>query len=730
MYACEDGAVSPLEDGTPATPQDKHARYDASAKGHARRTAYKTSDKGKESKRKGRQRNSTWTTNAKYLSKPFIGWDGEGVTLPDGSHKYVLLANSLGSHIEDPDGLPMYRCLQFMLAEAGRNPGAIHVAYGAGYDINMILKGGLTYGELLTIYQNRNISTLRGFDFKWRRGKSLWFRAGDTSMTLWDCAPFFQVPFIKACDDYLGPDWHERELIIKNKALRSGFQLADLPEILRYNAAELVNLVDLMNELRERLNRVNLRPARWDGPGAIAASLLQREGIKASMAVSPEPVAQAARYAYAGGRFEVVRYGAVGDLSEPVWHAYADDPEGPSRRVLAPLPVAYEYDLNSAYPSALRHVPNLSRGQWLYWDHDPGPKPFALYHVEYKDPDRHINSPAPLFHRAAKGTISYPCAVTGWYWSPEIDALRAYWVKYDNKQASRILGAWVFEEDDPEDRPFDFIDRLYAKRRALKAGGDGAHTGIKLGLNSLYGKLAQQVGWEEAHDGKPLRIPPYHQLEWAGYTTSHCRANIMLATLHNRDAIIAYETDALFSSEPLPVDIGPDLGQWEVTEFSQLTYVQSGVYFGRLKDGTEVAKTRGVDRGSLTHADVLRGLGNFPAPEQRATATLTRFIGAGVALSQGFGKWGTWTTDPKTLNLVPMGKRTHIDTGEWCDACKGFSGPLRLNVWHQTYCERWWRLDHSAEFPLGWINPNPDMTEMDDIRERKYEQRADTEYSE
>ena len=184
--------------------------------------------------------------------------------------------------------------------------------------------------------------------------------------------------------------------------------------------------------------------------------------------------------------------------------------------------------------------------------------------------------------------------------------------------------------------------------------------GIKLALNSLYGKLAQQVGWEPSRNGKPQRIPPFHQLEWAGYVTSFARSQVLSVSLSALDSIIAYETDAVFASAPLPAPIGSQLGEWEATTFSSLTYVQSGLYFGTVcqSDGTvaEVAKTRGVDRGSLLKADVLAGLGQRNAADRVARARLSRFVGAGIALSQDFNKWRRWETVPKEIHLTPQGK--------------------------------------------------------------------------
>jgi hypothetical protein len=262
-------------------------------------------------------------------------------------------------------------------------------------------------------------------------------------------------------------------------------------------------------------------------------------------------------------------------------------------------------------------------------------------------------------------------------------------------------------------KPFAFIDALYTKRKALKLTGDEAHVGIKLALSSLYGKTAQQVGWERDSEGT-LRIPPFHQMEWAGFITASCRATILKACLHNLEDVIAFETDAVFSSVPLTnVTVGDELGDFEATVFDDLTYIQSGLYFAS-SGGRAIDKTRGVDRGTMTRADVLAKLQEPHAVDRVAVCTLTRFIGAGVALAQSWDRWRRWETVAKRMTLEPSGKRVHM----YCE-CMGTArtgSGLTLGMWHTTICPLL-STRHSAQFPVEWINPDPNMTELGDLRE-------------
>jgi hypothetical protein len=282
-----------------------------------------------------------------------------------------------------------------------------------------------------------------------------------------------------------------------------------------------------------------------------------------------------------------------------------------------------------------------------------------------------------------------------------------------------VIESWEFIADPDAPKPFAFIEPLYNKRRALKKAGDGAHVGVKLGLNSLYGKLAQQVGWS-VEKGK-LRIPPFHQIEWAGYTTSYCRARVFMAALTNLESVIAFETDAVFSTAPLDVPISSNLGDFEETQFADLTYIQSGLYFG--ESDANISKTRGVDRGQLLRAEILERMAEPLADDRVATVNLTRFVGAGVALAQNFDRWRRWETATKQVTLEPTGKRIHI-APRHCEVCFDSkirdSGAIIFGRWHDTICP-FLNDAHSSEFPIAWINPNPEMDVLAELRDQPNE---------
>jgi len=411
---------------------NKHAAYNASAKGQERRA-------------RGNIRRAE-LSQMKYLSREFVAWDGEGINETDGSHTYVLLANSRGARISRRDGIPTMEAFELLLDSP---TDVTHIIYGGGYDFNMILKD-VDRETLETLYLSGSV---RWGDYyiNWRGGKSFAVRTRARSFLIYDVLPFFQMSFVAACDEYLGKDWEYRDEIIREKQNRGTFDYANIGAIDEYNRAELSTLVRLANELRERLHKVEIRVNRWDGPGAIASALYTKYGTKSHISATPDLVAEAGRHAYAGGRFEIIRKG----------HSETG---------------AYQYDIRSAYPSAIRHLPCLSHGVWR---HDVQPTDvagFGVYRIEVTDPPTSsITQPQPLWHRNPDGTVFFSEYPHGWYWSPEA-------------QLATELGGcvihegWVFEPSCECD-PFSFVEALYNKRAALKKAGDGAHVGLKLGLN-------------------------------------------------------------------------------------------------------------------------------------------------------------------------------------------------------------------------------------------------------
>lgn len=641
------------------------------------------------------------TTRGKLKSKfqrgDFIAWDGEGITDAKGKHKYVMLCCSVPGvpSIIYPFGLSTAECLEQLLTVGATNKHAIHCVFGGSYDVNMMLAdckrseiesiwlGAWTIicdGKYAVQYRARKSFSVRYAKPKYQTINGRLTRVDQPEgVVLWDVFGFFQSTFVDACKRYLGADYPLLAMIAEQKKRRQQFAVEELLDIEKYCLAECQLLKALMLKLRDYLDIAELPIRRWDGAGACAAALMQREKILEHKRECMKEVNEAAQYAYAGGRMELCRYGH------------------------APNTPIYHYDINSAYPTAMCGLPSLRAGEFVrgQGNYQAG-LPFSLYRVRFAFNDCAMY---PFFWRSHNCSIYYPQEGEGWYWAPEVAAAQEAIAAGVLSGEMIIKDSYHFVERGASVAPFAFLPKLYEQRKQWKAQGVGAEKVIKLAINSLYGKTAQQAGGERS--GGP---PRYHQLEWAGYITSYTRAMLyraMLPALKDRN-IIMCATDGIYSLVPLDVPIGDRLGQWEYKQHDGITVVQSGVYWTHEKDEQPAAFCRGFDRGSL-HID-----GIVDAWRNRQItydASLTRFVAMGSALAgrESFKKWRDWRTVPRALSLTTEHTKRfdELDPDDWT-ATTGPHASL-VHTHAAVPAAQLVGQEMSGKYPLRWAD------EIDDI---------------
>ena len=594
----------------------------------------------------------------KFDDGAFVAFDGEGTTDRGGKHYYNLLACSDGTYIErygGPKGQLSSRAIFDYLLEAGeRHKGSIFVMFSGWYDVNMWL-GDASRDNIAELWAKRDddtnytalfhdlmhrtcyeVSLLPKKYYKIRfcsnspafistgrttpEGKPEYRRNVLKEICIWDVFGFFQSSFVKALAAY---NISAPQDIAEMKGKRGTFSEDDRGSIRDYCISECTLLVTLMDKLRDALRSANLRVKRWDGAGAVAASLMAREKVREHMQVSPDPVFEAARGAMAGGRIECTRYGVIDQK-------------------------VYGYDINSAYPAVYPQLPSLAGGTWEYTE-DGTYGDYALCYVSWEFDDADILY--PYHYRDIRGNISYPSLGQGWQWSPLVATAQR--LRSGN---TKVHCAWSFRPA-TDTKPFGFVRKLFEERKRLKREGNAAEKAIKLGINSLYGKTAQQKGARKAQDGTTIP-PPYFQLEWAGYVTASVRAKLYETAMQNADQILFIATDGIVSLSPLQVSEGSALGQWEAYEAEKAVIAQSGVYW-LLKGNEWVHHYRGFDADTISRSSVETALAEGL---ETITAKQTRFVTMGRALagSETWSEWRRWVTKDKLLRLTPSGTKREL----------------------------------------------------------------------
>lgn len=575
----------------------------------------------------------------------FVALDGEGVTRPDGQHDYTLIGCSDGRTLEAwrRDGLATVDCLEFLLDTQAQHPRAKLVGFAFGYDSNMIFRD-LTERQIIDLAEGGYVTfRARGqhYRIKYIPAKSLYLSRGhwtkrdgfkvDLSTTIYDVFGFFQASFVRALREWKVGGDPLVERIEAMKARRGSFVHESRAEIIAYCLEECEALVDLMGELAAVLDAADIRPTLWNGAGAVASALLKREGIKDHIArPDQEELEHAIMCAYFGGRVERFVGGIIPDT-------------------------IYDYDLNSAYPAEIAKLPTMI-GEWRrIGDYRPG-EPYALWRVTWRTarrprPGPWMLTPFPVRNRRA---IYWPKSGSGWYHAAEVRAA------LESPDVEIFIdGGWVFRPDDHDARPFAWIDDLYQQRKVYKTAGDARHIVLKLGLNSLYGKLAQGVSGGRGR-------PAYQSYYWAGMVTAGTRA-AMQSAARGADplSLVAIATDGLFVREALPLPLTDELGGWSVTEIEPGMIVAQAGFM--CSPGGAVFKTRGMAREGIkyeTLAEAWRRDG-FMA---KIPVTEERFIGLAYAAAMGrFDLWRRWEKQQRSIGFAPT-PRKWPETRAWTNA--------------------------------------------------------------
>lgn len=544
--------------------------------------------------------------------KPFVAIDGEAI-----GDDYVLMCDSEGGQLADltRGGLTTRECLEFLVT---RPPGIL-VCFGLGYDVNNWLRD-VPRPALEALWENK-VCHWREWRLEWVPGR--WFSVKDINgrkARVSEVFGFFQSSFVKALEAWgIGAPAQ----IARMKAARGTFTADELDEVTSYCISECRLLVELMDQLRGACSDSGLTPQQWIGAGSIASALLNRQGVGPHHAYDldllksqPETVEDAVLGAYYAGRIELVRQGVFRGVSTA--------------------------DLRSAYPAAARTLPSLDGARLIHRKRFD-PSKFGVWRVSWDL--RGANAPALApFPTRRKQAIWWPLAGSGWYHGVEVAAA------IEAGYPVTVHEGWVLRQGS-DDQPFGWIADVYRERARLKREGRAAEKVVKLGLNSVYGKLAQGYGFR----GRPR----WQNYLWAGYITAATRAAI-LRFANRCEGVMMIATDGIFCQSPGPYGRSKGLGSWERGEVAELFTAQAGVYQGITPD-SEIVKSRGFFASEVDYSELRAGW-EIEGAEYVHHYESKRFMGLGVSLMRkDFGVWRSWRTERRALILAPERKGIEPD---------------------------------------------------------------------
>jgi hypothetical protein len=607
---------------------------------------------------------------------PFIFWDGEETK----DAGYCLFGCSVGgarpdsgTYIQAPR-LQTRQMLDLLLDVSSDNAQASHVAFSFDYDVNQIL-GNLSWPALSSLRANGKVNW-DGYTIEHIPHKIFKVSRDKKSIRIDDIFSYFRCRYDKALRKYSIGDTDDLEKISLGKDARSDFWWQDIDSIRHYWGLEVSLGCDLMEKIRRMAHRAGYFVTQWYGPGALAAFSLKQHKVSAIMKQSPVRVHAASLSAYAGGWFERFKMGVY---------------DGP----------VYTYDINSAYVYAMSLLPDLSTGSW---EHVLRPSKelvrgcrYGVFRCDWTpDYNAYLRAchgvPFPLFHRDPDGTMHRPVKRSSvWLWNPE--AANCTTTPY-----AELNEGWVYHDNGRE--PFEWVADMYNLRLALQAENDPSEKILKWAMASYYGRIAQRTGWDQR-----TRTPPaFHQIEWAGYITSFCRAMVYRAAFYAgvRGGLVSVDTDGIISTIPIPDKYlvngrGNQLGRWKAEEYDGLIYLQNGVYWLRKDKKWEDPKLRGIPRSKMDPELALEAL------RSGGILHLDRhiFVGYGAALQRDRSEWRQWVDRPVKINAQQAGSRIHVP--QICRTCQ--SGNMLLDMGLHDLSVLPERGGVSKPHRLPWLDP-------------------------
>jgi hypothetical protein len=542
---------------------------------------------------------------------PFLAIDGEAC-----EGDYVLMNRSGGAPMTDlrPGGLRSVTCLEYLL---GSPRPSLLVCFGLGYDVNNWLRD--VPRPTLEKLWSSNVAYWGDYRLEWVRGR--WFAVKSVDgryAKVTEVFGFFQSSFVKALEAWgVGAPAE----IARMKGERGTFKRADIEAVTRYCSTECELLVELMDGVRDACTQAGTTPKSWIGAGSIAAALLARHDVAAhhryDLDIASDHVAtEVVAGAYFGGRVELLR-------------------QGVHRNVAAA-------DLRSAYPAAMLELPSL-RGAKLRKRKRFNPARAGIWRVRWDCTDG--NSPSQLlapFPVRHKMSIFYPLAGEGHYHT--IEVATAIELGYP----VQVLYGYVLAQPVKrrDDRPFAWIADTYQARLRFKREGRAAEKMVKLGINSVYGKLAQGYGFNSR--------PRYQSYFWAGQVTAATRARVLRAAVAAKDPIMV-ATDGIYAAGFKGLGRPQGLGAWERGSAEKLFAAQPGVYEAS-SGGETVQKSRGFFASEIDYAELEAGW-ELEGSDYVHHYDSTRFNGLGSSLARkDFSVWRKWIAEPRSILLWPERK--------------------------------------------------------------------------
>jgi len=435
-------------------------------------------------------------------------------------------------------------------------------AYNLKFDASIILKS--LNIDVEKFYEEEFELYFEEYDLKvkYLNKKCLTLTRDKTNVNIFDALQYFigagengSSSLDAVAKAYLG-EQKKYEGKYKNKVFPDDIETEELIEIVKYCIKDCDLTKKLMDIWIEAFkNNFGFYPTKFYSAGFISVLVLKTTLNEfPTFRFIPYAVQDLAYRSYFGGRFEITSRGYMENI--------------------------YHYDIKSAYPHAMAELPDFKRGKWkkinTLREFIENKNNVGFYKILV---DVNEKSIAPFMFRDDAGQVTNPRGtfitnVTGYELAKAVDY-------YDIKIKNMI--GFCFIPDNQDETEFNkLIKQMYDTR--MKQTNEGQKYVYKVIINSIYGKTAQS-----RPEPKGLFNPVL-----CASITGHTRARLLDIAKDNKDDIIMFATDGIFSRKKLNLPLGKKLGEFDFEFHPKFILLMAGIYSYNTEKKSELKpKSRG-----------------------------------------------------------------------------------------------------------------------------------------
>lgn len=478
--------------------------------------------------------------------------------LADDTGRYLFLNSS------NPEGLEPI--LNFLTSHRFR--GTHNVFYNLNYDINSFIK--FLPKENIIDLALYNITQLDKLELLYIPKKI--FRIQDNenkhSYSFYDIAQFFGGSLEFNGKKYLNLIKNEDNLDRRKIGTSPAYWSKHEEDIIKYCVQDCRITKGLGELLQETIKKSTGYYAKgFISKASITKDIMRRVVKLPDMTVIPNEALKFAYNSYHGGRFEIIKKGAIGKASL--------------------------FDIVSAYPYHISNLIDLDTGSW-HRVRDITEK--AIYGFYLAKISVKYDIISPISYKFKNGIMVYPILENQLIYitKHELEA-------YKDSISYEIISGWEYWSNEINYPLKDYIHTLFtAKSKASKTSFE--YSLYKILQNSIYGSFLEKVEQKEKPDEFiNLDLEELKRIwltgkcfnpVWATMITALTRIDLWEQAHKDLLNVVGFATDSIVFKDKPDFTISKELGAWDLEDYGEAIVIKSGIY--QINDKY---KSRGLQKG-------------------------------------------------------------------------------------------------------------------------------------